>query len=62
MLWRGLKMYVYHYDDSVAGVDVLYVSACFKINVVLKVVQGHRVSNISVNLNLLKNFSNTYLS
>ncbi len=51
-------MYVYHYDDFMAGFDVRYVWGWFKINVVLKLVQGQRVSNVSVNLD----FSNTYLS
>lgn len=63
MLFTGLEMYVYHCDDFTAGPDILYVSVWFKINVVLKLVQGHGASNISRNLNFSKkNFSNTYLS
>ena len=51
-------MYVYHYDDFIAGSDKLYVLAWFKINVFLKLLQGQGVSNISVNLN----FSVTFLT
>lgn len=51
-------MYVYHYDDFMAGVDKQYILAWFKINVVLKLVEGQGVSSISVNLN----FSETFLT
>lgn len=49
-------MYVYHYDDFMAGFGILYVRVWFKTNVVLKLVHGQRVSNISVNLNFSKTF------
>lgn len=55
-------MCVYHYDVFVADFDVLYTWACFKINVVLKLVQGQRLSNKSVDLNFFKSLSDTYLS
>lgn len=49
-------MHIYHYDDFMAGFDIVCVLTWLKINVVLKLVQGHGRSNISVNLSYSKTF------
>lgn len=49
-------MHIYHKDDFMARYDIVCVLIWFEINVVLKLVQGQGLSNISVNLSFSKTF------